>query len=367
MFKFDKYQKIGTIFIVLSIILFFSNNLDMIIRPFTQPILMGSSKGKDIMFFAIFGILLIFSEMEDWKIFKKIPIPKFFRKSPDHYLKVGFFLLLILAVWGIITEIIMRNSLGIGIFTIFTSLRPDMTSTSILHSHVYKSVLGTIINSLMSNVPSGIHTGHSLVNYVPWYTKSLFVLIPILAIIMMKSLQNRPFITRMFLAFTMTLGIIGVMDGGFFATPCVGGLYGFLVVYFDGASINYGSGIFFNIPEWVEQEKNNSEIPKKWKEYKKIFKVLLPHIILLFIILLRFSLAFAGSNPEYYDVTIMNPSGNIDLSHYDTIKITETPNEMHVQFSSDYNEMELENSLAKTLKGKCDAFSESWNMYSYFN
>ena len=40
---------------------------------------------------------------------------------------------------------------------------------------------------------------------------------------------------------------------------------------------------------------------------------------------------------------------------------------MHVQFSSDYNEMELENSLAKTLKGKCDAFSESWNMYSYFN
>ena len=31
---------------------------------------------------------------------------------------------------------------------------------------------------------------------------------------------------------------------------------------------------------------------------------------------------------------------------------------MHVQFSSDYNEMELENSLAKTLKGKCDAFSE---------
>ena len=73
-----------------------------------------------------------------------------------------------------------------------------MTSTSILHSHVYKSVLGTIINSLMSNVPSGIHTGHSLVNYVPWYTKSLFVLIPILAIIMMKSLQNRPFITRMF-------------------------------------------------------------------------------------------------------------------------------------------------------------------------
>lgn len=365
MFKINKYQKLGIVFIFIAIILFFSNNLDLIIRPLTKPVLMGSSKGKDILFFAIFGIFLIFSNIEEWNIVQKIPWPRFLRKDNNNYLKLSFFLLLFLAIWGIVTEVIMRYNMGIGIFTIFTSMNPSMTSTSILHSHIYKSVLGTMINSVLTNVPQGIHTGNSLARYVPWYTKELFILIPVLFLIMLKSIQKRGFYTKMFLGFTMTLGIIGVMDGGFFATPCVGGLYGFLVVYYNYDCMTYWVGKKFGIEKWVNEEKDNLNIPKKWREYKKILRCLLPHIILLLIILLRFSLAFVGSNPEFYEVTIMNPSNDVDLSPYHTINIVETPTEIHTEISPNYNEMTLENNLAKTLKGKCDAFSESWNMYSY--
>lgn len=365
MFKLNKYQKLGFVCIILSIILFFSNSVDLVIRPFLHLILMGSSKGKDILFFAIFGIFLIFSEMENWNIIKKIPWPNFLKKDHDFYLKLGFLLLLSLALWGLITEVIIRYNFGIGVFTIFTSMDPSMTSTSLLHSHVYKSVLGTLINAVLVSIPQGIHIGNSLSQYVPWYTKYLFVLIPVLFLIMLKILQNKTKFTRLFLSMTMTLGLIGVMDGGFFSTPCVGGLYGFLVVYYDYSSFTYWIGRIFGIKKWVENEKDNINIPKKWNDYKKIFKVLLPHLILIFIILLRFSVAFIGSNPEYYDVTIMNPSDNCDLSQYNTLNITETDNSIHAQFNSNYNEMELENSLARSLQGKCDWFSESWNIYSY--
>ena len=97
MFKINKYQKLGIVFIFIAILLFFSNNLDLIIRPLTKPVLMGSSKGKDILFFAIFGIFLIFSNIEEGNIVQKIPWPRFLRKDNNNYLKLSFFLLLFLA------------------------------------------------------------------------------------------------------------------------------------------------------------------------------------------------------------------------------------------------------------------------------
>ncbi len=64
----------------------------------------------------------------------------------------------------------------------------------------------------------------------------------------------------------------------------------------------------------------------------------------------------------YFEVALP-PEAPIVISN--TLNITETDNSIHAQFNSNYNEMELENSLARSLQGKCDWFSESWNIYSY--
>ena len=46
--KIGKYIPFGIIMIIFGSLLFFLSGIDQFIRPFTQPILMGSSKGKDM-------------------------------------------------------------------------------------------------------------------------------------------------------------------------------------------------------------------------------------------------------------------------------------------------------------------------------
>ena len=85
--KIDKYMLLGLLFISLSLIIFFTDVLNPFIRPFTHLILMGSSKGKDILFFSIFGLLLILSQLFEYNMkfkenetFKKIKGNKFLKK-----------------------------------------------------------------------------------------------------------------------------------------------------------------------------------------------------------------------------------------------------------------------------------------------
>ena len=50
---------------------------------------------------------------------------------------------------------------------------------------------------------------------------------------MIISLQKRELFSRVILAFAISVGIIGIMDGGFFATPTIAGLYGLLIILLD--------------------------------------------------------------------------------------------------------------------------------------
>ena len=363
MFKLKLYQKIGVIFIIISLLLAFTDIISIPIRFLTQPLLMGSSKGKDILFFLILGIFLILSELGNNKFISKIPWPNFLKKSENTYLNLVFFSLLFVGIFGIISEITIRYDLNIGIFTILNVMKPSMTSTSILHSHVYKSVLGIMINTVLTTVPLGIHTGSSLEPYIPLYSKILFLLIPFIGLMMLKSVQNQSFFTRIVLSIGLTIGLIGLIDGGFFSTPFIGGLYSILIIKYNSVIFEYFFGRLFNKKSWIE---NTKPIIKNTNKYKLILKNALPHIILLLIILLRFTVAFMGSNPEYYDVSIVNPDDvNLD-NDYNIINIVKTDNILDYKINSSYNEMELENSLAKTLTNKCDYYTLSWNTYSYF-
>ena len=378
--KIDKYIPLGIILIIFGIKLFTLSGIDQFIRPFLQPILMGSSKGKDILFFVLFGITIILSTLGDnekiYNYFKNLHIPEIL-KNKDFYLKLSLILFLFTAIAGLIVELYLRNSLGLDWNTILVIMNPSETSTSILHSHLYKGIFGIILGMFLSHIPAGIHTGSSLSAYSPSIISVLFILIPIIYIAMVLSMQRRKAFPRIFLALTSTLGIIGLIDGGLFATPTVGGIYGILILMYNSEILDGISDYITekekrnSIKEQLKEELNNikSIFSGKVKENKKsaikYLKILIPHIALILIILLRFSIAFYGASPDSYELNIHNPHELDGLNQYDTLNVTEDKNNTIVYLSNEYNEMELLNNLAIDLNGKCDWYSLSWNIYSY--
>lgn len=373
--KIDKYYLCGLILIVIACSLYFTSFLDMIVRPFFQIILMGSSKGKDVLFFGIFGLFLILS-----RFFEKHKL-NILNKSNDFYLKFTLALLIIIGLIGIITEIYIRLRLNFPINSTFVVVDPSMTSTSIMHSHVFKSVFGSIVSVIIPHIPASIHLGNSLEPYIPNVVKCSFILMVILFITMVKSCENRPTLTRFLTIFFFSCGIIGIMDGGIFSTPGVGGVYGGLVILFNGFFIDKLSLVISNYhkknikednPETIkpikaESNENHSKTFKTFNNFnnKQLFKIALPHLILILIIILRFSLIFTMAQTGYYEVNIINPDDSINLDDYGVISVEEENNRTVYHLSSNHNEMILLNSLANRLDSKCDGFSITWNAYSY--
>ena len=355
--KTNKYIPFGIILIIFGTLLFFLSGIDQFIRPFTQPLLMGSSKGKDILFFVLLGITIILSTLGDngkiYNYFKNLQIPEML-KDKDFYLKLSLIILLFTAIAGIIMEFYLRNSLGIDWNTILVIMNPSETSTSILHSHLYKGIFGMILGMLLTYIPAGIHTGSSLSAYTPDLIGLLFILIPINYIVMVLSLQRRKAAPRIFLAVAITIGIIGLIDGGLFATPTVGGIYGILILM-------YNNEILKGFSDYITEKYKRDA----GKSVKKYLKILIPHIALILIIILRFSIAFYGACPDSYELDVGYPHDLDGLNQYDVLNLTDHENKTTVYLSNQYNEMELLNNLAIDLNGKCDWYSLSWNIYSY--
>ncbi len=380
--KLNRYIVAGIIFIVLSIFIFFSNFLDGFIRPFTQLFLMGSSKGKDILFFGMLGLFLILSQIIHYlKNFKKNSttrkinsyfiinkLSNIFKLKRKTYLKISIIIFLATAIFGLILEVIMRHQLGIAPFTIFVAMIPDPTTTSILHSHMYKSVIGNIISSSLSNVPVGIHTGDSLSIYAPEIANIIMIILPILFLSLLASLKDQLAPTRLILIFAATCGLIGLIDGGLFSTPAIIGIYGMLFIYFDYYHMNYYLGKLFKNQDIVDKVKDRVTYLKQFKiKSYSTFKRMIPQIFLLLIIILRISIAIIGTNPEYYEIDIMDPMESLYLNNsYSTLSIEEYKNESIMIISPDYNEMDLLNNLTKSLDKKCSSYSLTWNFYSYF-
>ena len=378
--KINKYIPFGIILIIFGTLLFFLSGIDQFIRPFTQPVLMGSSKGKDILFFVLFGITIILSTFWDnvklYEYFKNMSIPKRI-KDKNFYLKLSLILFLFTAIAGLIVELYLRNSLGISWNTILVIMKPSLTSTSILHSHLYKAIFGIILGMFLTYIPAGIHTGSSLSAYTPSVISVLFILIPITYIVMLISMQRRKAVPRIFLAFITTIGIIGLIDGGLFGTPCVGGIYGILILMYNNEILE-GISDYITVKEkrnilmiQLKEELNviksifTGKVRENRKSIVKYLKILIPHIALILIIVLRFSIAFYGASPDSYELTIDDGHDLDSLNQYDVLNLTEHQNKTTVYVSNQYNEMELLNNLAVSLDGKCDWYSLSWNIYSY--
>lgn len=384
--KFDKYYIGGLILIIFACLLYFTSFLDMFIRPFFQIILMGSSKGKDVLFFGIFGLFLILSRFSEKHKFNIL------NKSNKFYLKLTLSLLIIIGLIGIVTEIYIRLVLNLPINSTFIVVNPSMTSTSIMHSHVFKSIFGYIVSSIIHHIPNGIHVGNSLEHYIPDIVKFSFILMVILFITMIKACENRCTLNRIFTVFFFTCGIIGIMDGGLFSTPGVGGIFGCLVIIYNGYLINRISPLISskgkdtiknNLKENPDSEfttivdlktfkislfQDLTKVYKNLKSHKieiRHLKLVLPYLVLILIIILRFALIFAMAQTAYYEVDILNPHDSINLDDYGVISVVDENNRSIYYLSSNHNEMILLNSLANRLHSKCDSFSITWNAYSY--
>lgn len=354
--KINKTILVGILFIIIAGVLFITDFLNPIIHPITHLFLMGSSKGKDIIFFGLMGVFLISTQL-----FKDLKI------DSDKFLKITLILGSITLIAGILLEVLFRYQLGIGLNTIFMTTQKTISSTSILHTHILKSIFGELLSNIMGPyIQSEINTGAGLYPYIPEVAKIVIILLPILFITILLALRNRRFVQALILSFSGTCLLIGALDGGLFSTPAIIGICGVFFIKNNG----YCAEMFIYKILGKRKKRNNCEkIPPHDNKIDLIvvlIKQYAPFIAAALIILLRLSVSFLGTNPEYYEVEVFNPEDNLQLEGFPIENVTFSENKTVYIINSNYNEMELLNKLKIPLNNSCDYFTLTWNTFSYF-
>ena len=325
--------------IVFAIILAFTNFLDKLILDITYPFLEGSSQGKSIILFSVMGSLLLLYPLFNLKgiIGKRISSAHNLLKYDDKkYLKFTIITIFFTYLFGLLIEVLIRIKLGVPILTTFIAYNSNSYSSSaVAHSHVYKSVLGFIIQSLGIHINTGVNAGVALIPYTIPLALIVLVTWPLIYLggIIALSNQNRD-LYKIIFAFVLTLSLIGILDGGLFSTPSIIGLAGLLGLYFI-------------------------------KTPFKLRNLLKPSAIIIFLIILRFSLGLLGTNAEVHEITIINPADNIDLQGYDILNVQKEQNKTIITVPGNINDKVLLTELTKSLKGQCSGFFLSWNILSY--
>lgn len=349
--KINKIILSGVILILFGGLLFTTDIFTPFIRPITYLFLMGSSKGKDILFFALFGFLLIVSQLIKSKV------------NTKKFLLITILSSTAIFAVAIILELYLRLALGIDFNTIFVNVNPSISTTSILHSHLIKSVLGEfLVNTISPFIGSGINTGASLYSYISPFTAIIVVLVGILFVSMILAIQKRTPLITVLLCFFSTILFIGCFDGGIMGTPGALGLFGCILVYLKEDNL-------LTVARHIK-ERNFKEFARKSTPKKIGIKYLLkrgsPYFIGLAIVLLRISISIVGASPEYYEVDIYNPDDGLDLrDEYPVKQVSHEDGKDSYHIDSSLNEMKLTNDLSETLNHSCDYYTVSWNVYSY--
>ena len=244
----NRLSIIGIGLILFSVLIILVNSLDNIVLQLTYPFLMGSSEGKAIIFFFLMGSMLLISQfINNSEYIRKSKISS---KPGNYYLKLIIILVFCTLILGLIFEIWIRIKFGVPIFTTFVSTTPSLSTSSIIHSHVFKSMLGILISDTGIYVPSNIHTGISIAHYIPKVALIIFAVIPAVYILGLLSLDNRHDVQKILLIFGLSTIMIGMVDGGLFSTPALIGLAVLLGIYSIkkpfSPKISYKTLLFYN-------------------------------------------------------------------------------------------------------------------------
>ena len=329
----NRLSIIGIGLILFSVLIILVNSLDNIVLQLTYPFLMGSSEGKAIIFFFLMGSMLLISQViNNSEYIRKSKISS---KPGNYYLKLIIILVFCTLILGLIFEIWIRIKFGVPIFTTFVSTTPSLSTSSIIHSHVFKSMLGILISDTGIYVPSNIHTGISIAHYIPKVALIIFAVIPAVYILGLLSLDNRHDVQKILLIFGLSTIMIGMVDGGLFSTPALIGLAVLLGIY----SI------------------------KKPFSPRDLIK---PSSFIILLLIIRVLIGLIGSNPEFYEVTVLGGHGDIQLQGFNILDEKVVGNKTILKVSSNMNELKFFNQTSQILDDKYPAYFVSWNIYSYF-
>jgi len=356
--------------ILFAIFIYTTNLLDHIILSITHLFLEGSSEGKSVILFFVMGNTLIFYPLFQQDGFTGNLIARSFPKlsfESQKYLKITILIMLITHLFGMILEIWMRTELGVSLFTTFVAFSQNTSSTSITHSHVFKSVLGSFIELSGIYVPVYINTGVSLAQYFHSVAFSIFIAFPLVYLTGLTSLSQKENIYKIILTFGLTISLIGMLDGGLFSTPALLGLLILLSVYYMEKPFS---------PKYLSKIQSQQKLcfcSVKIKDFDRIlgpqnrrfYKLTKPVIIILLLIILRVSIGLIGTNTEFHEITIVGPSENIYLNDYNVLSVEKKENKMIVKVPGDTSDKVLLHKLTEDLKGKCSGFFLSWNIYSW--
>lgn len=385
---------IGLFFMIFGILLFIFKPVDAFIRPVTSLFLMGSSAGKDILFFELFGffILAVFSEKE----FLKDKNYSFLNKENNFYIKHILIISSITLIIGQIIEIYIRLSMNVSIFTTLVSTIPKASTTSILHSHVFKGVFTQIATNFLT-VPSSINTGSSLMTFIPPIAYIVFLAVPVLIILAILAMRTMQKVKLFTILFASTCLIIGMIDGGFFSTPI---LLALTVFYWTYTSKNEIKDVNKEmILDYIKNALSNIAIlisvvtlifisSAIYFGIINVHYILIPLVLLLItvlvkkqfitdnnfmnhidkttiiigsLIILRVIIGLMGTNVEYYEITVIDGVENDEI--FSEYEIVGEFNDVKLIKSSE-NERDTLIYLKDNLNAK--GFFMSWNSLSFF-
>ena len=334
--KINRMGLIGVILIILGFVVYASSPLDQIMMILTWPLLSGSSEGKAVLLLVLMGSLLLFDTLIIHSRTLKPLKERIFNYSPDGKIFLKWALLLILTTYiiGILIEIIIRAKYGVSFLTIFVYFNPNPTTTSPMHSHVFKAVLGHLAG-WGGLIPSHIHTGSSLYQQVVPWAYLILITLPLAYLAGLFSMDRQRDVFKVIMVFVLSLSLIGMVDGGLFSQPAMIGLAGLLIIYFI-------------------------------REPFQVRQLILPIFLISLLILSGLGLELAGNNSSYHELKIINQTEQADLSGYQVLSMEKQQNITVVRIKTQGSDKNTLESLFATYRGKAGGFFMTWNFFSYF-
>lgn len=325
--------------LLFSVLLFSTKFLDSTVLKLTYPFLEGSSEGKSVLLFGIMGSLLLLYPLFncDGRIMRKISgLNSFLACDGQRYLKLLIIIVFFTYIIGIVVEILIRMKFGVSPFTTFVAMNPSPTSTSITHSHVFKSVLGDLIGLTGFHVSGTIHTGSSLINYTSPLSFLILITFPLTYLLGLVSFTHRKYKYKVILAFAVTTSLIGMLDGGLFSTPAIVGIAGILGVYA------------------IKQPFSPKQLIK-------------PSLFVVLMIMLRLSIGILGTHTDYHDITLLDEKSPVDLNGYTLTGVDVVGNETRLKISTDRSDKNILTDMVNRSKGKASGIFMSWNIFSWIH
>ncbi len=335
--KIDRTGLAGIILVLLGLVIYATSPLDQLVMMITWPLLSGSSEGKAVLLMVLMGSFLILNSLINNRGFLA-PVKNHahdFSQDGKRFLKWTIIIIFLTCLVGLLIEVSIRLKYGVSPLTIFVSTNPTSTTTSPIHSHVFKSVFGHLADNFVGLVPEHVHTGSSLYSEVVPWAYLIFITLPLAYITGLLSLNNRSVIYRILLAFALTLTLIGMVDGGLYSQPLLIGMGLLFILYFV----------------------------KRPFQFRQL---VLPVGLILLVALSGLGLELAGNNSSYHEITVVNQFEPVDLSGYKVLSIDQQGNRTVIRTDTSVSDKNTLESLFKTYQGRAQGFFMTWNFFSYF-